>query len=85
VNDLERPAFQCLPELGELKEELVGVEGFEYVMMSGSGTSIFCVGEPVDRVGFGERFGGREGVSVYETEFVQREEGVWFQRPEGVV
>jgi len=79
VNDLEQPAFDCLPELRALKEELCAVEGFDHVMMSGSGTSIFCIGEPVDEGGFMEVFGEREGVSVFSTEFISREEGVWFQ------
>ena len=46
INDLEPPAFKCVPELKELKEELLKIEGFDHVMMSGSGTSIFCLGEP---------------------------------------
>jgi len=81
VNDLEQPAFDCLPELRALKEELCEVEGFDHVMMSGSGTSIFCIGEPKDLGGFMEVFGGREGLSVFSTEFISRKEGVWFQAP----
>jgi len=47
VNDLERPAFEVCPELGELKAFLQGEEfGFQAVLMSGSGTTIFCLGEP---------------------------------------
>eukprot|EP00555_Chaetoceros_dichaeta_P011554 CAMPEP_0198263338 /NCGR_PEP_ID=MMETSP1447-20131203/11695_1 /TAXON_ID=420782 /ORGANISM="Chaetoceros dichaeta, Strain CCMP1751" /LENGTH=399 /DNA_ID=CAMNT_0043951887 /DNA_START=1 /DNA_END=1200 /DNA_ORIENTATION=- len=81
VNDLEQPAFDCLPELRALKEELCEVEGFDHVMMSGSGTSIFCIGEPDDLEGFREEFGEREGLSVFSTEFISRKEGVWFQPP----
>lgn len=79
VNDLEQPAFDCLPELKALKEELMEVEGFDHVMMSGSGTSIFCIGEPNDRDGFLETFGQRDGVNVFSSEFISREDGVWFQ------
>lgn len=47
INDLEPPAFEVCPELGELKAFLSGDEwGFKAVLMSGSGTTIFCVGEP---------------------------------------
>lgn len=79
VNDLEQPAFDCVPELKALKEELKEVEGFRHVMMSGSGTSIFCIGEPDDMEAFMEKFDTREGVSVFSTEFISREEGKWFQ------
>ena len=81
VNDLEQPAFDCLPELKALKDDLLKVKGFDHVMMSGSGTSIFCVGEPDDMDAFMAEFNSREGVSVFPTEFIQREEGegVWFE------
>ena len=82
INDLEPPAFSCLPELKSLKEELCQVNGFKHVMMSGSGTSIFCLGEPSDKEGFEKTFGDREDVQVFFTEFIQRPEGVWFQRPD---
>lgn len=43
-NDLEKPAFEIKPELRELKKELLHF-GFEVVLMSGSGSSFFCLGE----------------------------------------
>eukprot|EP00928_Gymnodinium_smaydae_P014769 TRINITY_DN15429_c0_g1_i1.p1 TRINITY_DN15429_c0_g1~~TRINITY_DN15429_c0_g1_i1.p1 ORF type:complete len:451 (-),score=86.69 TRINITY_DN15429_c0_g1_i1:200-1552(-) len=46
VNDLEKPAFTVCPELGELKKFLEEDWGFDSVLMSGSGTTIFCLGEP---------------------------------------
>eukprot|EP00440_Ansanella_granifera_P018078 gb/GFBE01019636.1/.p1 GENE.gb/GFBE01019636.1/~~gb/GFBE01019636.1/.p1 ORF type:complete len:413 (+),score=82.16 gb/GFBE01019636.1/:1-1239(+) len=47
VNDLEKPAFIVSPELGELKKFLSGADlGFEAVLMSGSGSTIYCIGEP---------------------------------------
>lgn len=82
INDLEPPAFRCVPELGELKAELKQVEGFKHVMMSGSGTSIFCLGEPDDRDQFLRDFGTREDLQVFFTEFINRGEGEWFQRPQ---
>merc|ERR1719215_515750 len=48
VNDLEQPAFVVEPSLGKLKAflESDGGFGFEAVLMSGSGTTIYCLGDP---------------------------------------
>ncbi len=81
VNDLEQPAFDCLPELGALKEELKQVEGFDHIMMSGSGTSIFCIGEPKDWDEFEKNFSDREGLNVFPAKFISRKKGVWFEPP----
>uniref|UniRef100_A0A7S2URY2 4-(cytidine 5'-diphospho)-2-C-methyl-D-erythritol kinase n=1 Tax=Attheya septentrionalis TaxID=420275 RepID=A0A7S2URY2_9STRA len=83
VNDLEFPAFQCVPELKELKEQLLKVEGFQHVLMSGSGTSIFCMGEPTDKDAFQKEFGSRDDLLVVFTEFINRGpgDGVWFEEP----
>eukprot|EP00536_Pseudo-nitzschia_multiseries_P015785 jgi/Psemu1/320923/estExt_fgenesh1_pm.C_9540007 len=81
VNDLEPPAFRCVPRLGELKESLQKVAGFKHVMMSGSGTSIFCIGEPDDRESFLEEFGKMDDVQVFFSEFIDREKGQWFHAP----
>eukprot|EP00523_Entomoneis_sp_CCMP467_P006080 CAMPEP_0168720290 /NCGR_PEP_ID=MMETSP0724-20121128/1482_1 /TAXON_ID=265536 /ORGANISM="Amphiprora sp., Strain CCMP467" /LENGTH=350 /DNA_ID=CAMNT_0008766879 /DNA_START=8 /DNA_END=1057 /DNA_ORIENTATION=+ len=77
INDLEFPAFKCLPELKELKDELLQEEGFDHVMMSGSGTSIFCLGEPSDKKAFEEKFAKREELQVFFSEFISRPEGKW--------
>lgn len=82
INDLEQPAFDCLPDLYALKKELLSVKGFDHVMMSGSGTSIFCIGEPEDKEAFMKEFDEREGVSVFNSEFINRDEGCWFVSPE---
>lgn len=82
INDLEQPAFDCLPELKALKDELIQVDGFDHVMMSGSGTSIYCIGEPKDMSLFMKEFDTREGVSVFNTEFINRAEGIWFENPD---
>lgn len=81
VNDLEPPAFTCVPLLASLKEELQQVEGFQSVMMSGSGTTIFCIGEPVDKEAFLKEFGNREDLQVFFSEFINRKDGEWFERP----
>lgn len=81
VNDLEPPAFRCIPELGDLKDSLQKVAGFDHVMMSGSGTSIFCIGEPDDKDAFLKKFGESEDMQVFFSEFISRKEGQWFERP----
>lgn len=43
-NDLEKPAFEIRPELQQLKNRLLN-NGFEVVLMSGSGSSFFCLGK----------------------------------------
>lgn len=43
-NDLEKPAFEIKPELQQLKVLLLK-NGFEAVLMSGSGSSFFCLGK----------------------------------------
>jgi 4-diphosphocytidyl-2-C-methyl-D-erythritol kinase len=78
INDLELPAFICAPELQTLKEDLKKVRGFKYVMMSGSGSSIFCMGEPDDKDAFHTKFGNRDDLSIFPTEFISRKEGSWF-------
>jgi len=80
VNDLEPPAFRVLPELAELKRELEG-SGFDRVLMSGSGSSIFCIGRPDDGDAFYERFERRDDVDVFPTHFINRGEGAgdWFE------
>jgi len=78
INDLEEPAFQCLPELGKLKNELQKIAGFDHVMMSGSGTSIFCIGEPDEKDKFIDLFEQKADLNVYFTEFISRKEGLWY-------
>ena len=43
-NDLEAPAFAIEPQLKELKEHLLK-SGFKRVLMTGAGSSFFCLGE----------------------------------------
>lgn len=43
-NDLEEPAFRQMPSLLQLKQQLMQ-QGFSDVLMSGSGTALFCLGE----------------------------------------
>jgi 4-diphosphocytidyl-2-C-methyl-D-erythritol kinase len=84
LNDLEPPAFKCVPMLRTLKEELQQVPGFTQVLMSGSGSTIFCIGSPEDKEAFMKEFGEREDLQVFFSEFINRKEGEWFERPKGV-
>eukprot|EP00586_Coscinodiscus_wailesii_P012525 CAMPEP_0172512746 /NCGR_PEP_ID=MMETSP1066-20121228/246880_1 /TAXON_ID=671091 /ORGANISM="Coscinodiscus wailesii, Strain CCMP2513" /LENGTH=245 /DNA_ID=CAMNT_0013292683 /DNA_START=362 /DNA_END=1099 /DNA_ORIENTATION=+ len=78
VNDLEDPAFRVVPELLALKNEVEEC-GFDFVMMSGSGTSLFGLGGGDDAIEkTRERFTGRDDVSIFETNFLSRGEG-WFE------
>lgn len=43
-NDLEQPAFTVMPTLAELKQHLLE-SGFHNVMMTGSGSGFFCIGQ----------------------------------------
>ncbi|KAG8463433.1 hypothetical protein KFE25_004944 [Diacronema lutheri] len=45
VNDLEPPALAAVPRLADIQRTL-RARGWRVVMMSGSGTSIFCIGSP---------------------------------------
>lgn len=81
INDLEPPAFKCVPQLQQLKDDLLQVSGFDHVMMSGSGTSIFCLGEPKDMKGFQNKFVERDDLQVFFSEFISRPDGEWFERP----
>jgi 4-diphosphocytidyl-2C-methyl-D-erythritol kinase len=79
VNDLEKPAFFCNPDLLSLKtkiaEEIVGASG---VMMSGSGTSIYAVVDsavPADRVNAGVNAVLKSFPTVqhFESDFLNKE------------
>jgi 4-diphosphocytidyl-2-C-methyl-D-erythritol kinase len=83
INDLEPPAFECVPLLATLKQELEQEEGFQHVMMSGSGTTIFCIGEPSNKPDFIKRFGSRSDLQVFFSEFINRNNDKWFERPLG--
>lgn len=45
TNDLELPAFECSPKLGQLKKEIIEMTSSERVMMSGSGTSMYALSD----------------------------------------
>lgn len=57
-NDLEQSAFEILPELAEIKKNLLK-SGFNTVVMTGSGSAFFCLGE-------------RTGLPFYTRSFVKK-------------
>ncbi len=68
-NDLENPAFRLDPSLKACKEYLASL-GFDFVVMSGSGTSFFCVGNPsrpIDPL-----------LSSYLVKFISRKKDSWY-------
>ena len=82
LNDLEPPAFAVAPQLKALRDDL-GSYGFSHVLMSGSGSTIFCVGEPSDdaKATWQEELRAKHsGVEIYEQAFCGRpdDEQVWY-------
>lgn len=74
INDLEKPSFELLPCLAEIKDALEEA-GFNKVAMSGSGTTFFCMGEP-DLELFGDSF-AEIFSAKYEVEIMR---GMFFWR-----
>ncbi|MBY0528627.1 MAG: 4-(cytidine 5'-diphospho)-2-C-methyl-D-erythritol kinase [Rhabdochlamydiaceae bacterium] len=68
-NDLEIPAFQLLPKLSVLRDQLYAL-GFTTVVMSGSGTAFFCIGELSSP--------SLPDVHFYPVSFLNRKEGAWY-------
>jgi len=85
VNDLEPPAMQVVPELGALKEYLASEEfGFQAVMMSGSGSTLICVGAPsCGEAAFKKKVDAKfEIEGVWSTQLMRRAGATtWYQAP----
>eukprot|EP00178_Gracilaria_changii_P014181 TRINITY_DN401_c0_g1_i13.p1 TRINITY_DN401_c0_g1~~TRINITY_DN401_c0_g1_i13.p1 ORF type:complete len:353 (-),score=38.81 TRINITY_DN401_c0_g1_i13:2650-3708(-) len=81
VNDLEVPSFRLMPKLKKLKEDLYKA-GFNVVLMSGSGTSFFCLGHPWSS-DFMEVFPAEHNVQVFKCFFHgRRYPDMWyFEQP----
>eukprot|EP00904_Undaria_pinnatifida_P011193 jgi/Undpi1/7203/HiC_scaffold_22.g09677.m1 len=79
VNDLEAPAFKAMPSLRKMKLELQAL-GFEHVLMSGSGSTIFCVGSPTTPGPWSKEFANKWGALVVDTHFINRPVGshAWY-------
>jgi 4-diphosphocytidyl-2-C-methyl-D-erythritol kinase len=71
-NDLEIAAFSLLPSLKEIRDKLKDAVGFSTVLMSGSGTSFFCLGEP--------KSPELPGVSFFSVKpCMRKEQGGWYE------
>jgi 4-diphosphocytidyl-2-C-methyl-D-erythritol kinase len=68
-NDLEKPAFRLDHSLKACKEYLQSL-GFDFVVMSGSGTSFFCIGNPLRPVD--------PWLKVYLVKFISRKKDAWY-------
>jgi len=68
-NDLEAPAFSLRSDLRALKEVLLE-GGFEVVLMSGSGSAFFCLGEG--------RLPEQEDVEIFPASFISRPLNEWY-------
>lgn len=68
-NDLEGPAFSAMPALAQLKQQLKAV-GFHTALMTGSGSSFFCIGNAKPPV--------HPGLTCYPASFVNRTADRWY-------
>ena len=68
-NDLEIPAFEVMPELLGLKANLYD-SGFKTVLMSGSGSSFFCIGDGV--------IPRQPGYLACSAQFINRKPNHWY-------
>jgi 4-diphosphocytidyl-2-C-methyl-D-erythritol kinase len=69
-NDLERSAFRLLPALSNIKNNLLEA-GFETVVMTGSGTAFFCLGEAQPP--------SLKNIEFFKVHFIRRREGCWYE------
>lgn len=69
-NDLEEPAFRLMPSLKLLRDNLLK-KGFDVVVMSGSGSSLFCIGDVKAVV--------LEGIQAYPVHFLNRNSSQWYE------
>lgn len=81
VNDLEQPAFDRLPQLAELKARLAAAGGaaFDSVFMTGSGSTIVCVGSDEAPAFLLER--EHADLFVSPARLIVREADGWYQAP----
>ncbi len=79
LNDLEPPAFEVMPLLRSLRDDLQGY-GFGAVMMSGSGSTIFCIGQPSSAADWKREIRDKYDVEIYDEAFCRRggDEKLWY-------
>ena len=72
-NDLEEPAFAIFPKLALIKERMLQA-GFRAVSMTGSGSTLMCIGDSTPPKS--------SGVWSQEVSFLNRADGRWYgERP----
>ena len=76
VNDLEQPAFDNLPELLQLKQRLQSEGSFQSVFMTGSGSTIVCVGSDSAPQWLSEQ--QYSDLFVSPTRLIMRQPGGWY-------
>lgn len=73
-NDLETPAFELNPSLARLKSSLLEA-GFDFVLMSGSGSSFLCYGSPSSA----SLFADFSDVRFFPVHFISRSSSNWYK------
>lgn len=68
-NSLEQSAFVLVPEIKEIKEHLQ-VKGFDVVLMSGSGSTVFALGKDIDIMKKMEEYYINKGFFSIITKFI---------------
>lgn len=69
INDLESPAFEVLPRLAKIKQELQSQNDTQ-AAMCGSGSALFCLGN--------HRPASFENTRCFEAQFINRSDTEWF-------
>lgn len=85
INDLELPAFEVLPSLKKLKQQVLGANRGQYdaVFMSGSGSTIVGVGDP-EPPKFIYDDDEYSDIFISDAYFLTRKDNEWYQVPDSV-
>jgi len=85
INDLEPPAFEVLPSLKKLKQQVLGANRGQYdaVFMSGSGSTIVGVGDP-EPPKFIYDDDEYSDIFISDAYFLTRKDNEWYQVPDSV-
>lgn len=85
INDLEPPAFEVLPSLKKLKQQVLGANRGQYnaVFMSGSGSTIVGIGDP-EPPKFIYDDNEYSDIFISDAYFLTRKDNEWYQAPDSV-
>jgi 4-diphosphocytidyl-2-C-methyl-D-erythritol kinase len=83
VNDLQPPAFDCLPELAALRARLELEGDFGAVWMTGSGSTIVCAGRRGAAAAPPAFLSGPDGAGLFvaPARLITRAPGGWYEKP----